>query len=835
VLTPGFWSLSAISRKARTKNMSAPRLFLSACLLVCVVSLLAPRSWAQAPDAADLVCPRLPPGSVATAPTDLSSQNGVLEVTFDVLTAVDDQGLVRYCYVTDTGLESPTLHVSPGDQLIIHLQNQLPASGNAMSGHIMSGHAIKGLGMSAPTKKDDSDTGCTADGTMTSSTTNFHFHGMNIPPVCHQDEVIQTTVQPAETFDYQVQIPPDEPPGLYWYHPHLHGFSTTQVRGGATGALIVDGIESLVPAVAGLTARTLVLRSQLTVTNGTGVPTEDISINYVPVTYPDYLPAQIQTGAGQQEFWRVLNSTADTTFNLEYQIGGVDQSVQLVAVDGVPVGGVTNPQSVPESSIELPPGARAEFVVTTPNVGDTAQLVTESWDSGPDGIWDPSRPIADIVAVSSALAEHKPAPKQLAAKPAKFHLQKSSRFAGLKDVTTFSAERTLYFSENASVGQYFITVDGQTPAVFNMSQAPNLVIQRGAVESWTIENHSTEDHIFHIHQLHFQVLDINGVAVNDPAIRDTILVPYWNGTDPTYPSVTLSMDFRDPNISGTFVYHCHILDHEDLGMMGEIQVVPTPIETTTQLTTSSSTVNMNDSVTVTATVTSVPYSGAAISGTVQFSVDGANSGSPVAIANGQATFTTVFSAAGNHTITAAYSGDSNYQASTAAPLAVTAAGFTVTATSPTVSGATAVAVVTIAPSGGFNGTVNLTCSVPPALATGTCALNPTSITGNGQATLTITSSSSSSSKSRSGAWPSGVMAGLLACVFLMVIPSRRLSSSVRLSVLVIACLLATVSCSSSNSGNSGHETGSYDIVVTAAGKSNGSTIQNAVTVPVTFN
>ena len=116
------------------------------------------------------------------------------------------------------------------------------------------------------------------------------------------------------------------------------------------------------------------------------------------------------------------------------------------------------------------------------------------------------------------------------------------------------------------------------------------MVNRGAIEAWTIENRTNEDHIFHIHQLHFQVLEIDGQPVNDPAIRDTVRVPYWSGSGP-YPSVKLSMDFRDPNISGTFVYHCHILDHEDLGMMGEIQVVPTPIATTTTLTTASATVN----------------------------------------------------------------------------------------------------------------------------------------------------------------------------------------------------------------------------------------------------
>ena len=79
-------------------------------------------------DAADQVCARFASGSATTAPPELESQNGVLEVTFKFLTVTDSQGLVRYCYVTDTGLQAPTLRVNPGDQLIIHFQNDLPAA-----------------------------------------------------------------------------------------------------------------------------------------------------------------------------------------------------------------------------------------------------------------------------------------------------------------------------------------------------------------------------------------------------------------------------------------------------------------------------------------------------------------------------------------------------------------------------------------------------------------------------------------------------------------------------------------------------------------------------------
>jgi FtsP/CotA-like multicopper oxidase with cupredoxin domain len=109
--------------------------------------------------------------------------------------------------------------------------------------------------------------------------------------------------------------------------------------------------------------------------------------------------------------------------------------------------------------------------------------------------------------------------------------------------------------------------------VFDPTLPPAIVTNVGAIEDWTIENHSSEEHAFHMHQIHFLVMAINGVALADSRNARHRSVPYWNGTLP-YPSVTVRMDFSDPEIAGTFVYHCHVLDHEDGGMMAEIQVNP---------------------------------------------------------------------------------------------------------------------------------------------------------------------------------------------------------------------------------------------------------------------
>jgi FtsP/CotA-like multicopper oxidase with cupredoxin domain len=507
------------------------------------------------------VCPRPAAGATVQNPPELRSQKGVLEIGLHLRyqQTLVSEGPPRYCYITDDGLESPTLRVNPGDHLIIHLHNDLP-----------EWHGYRPLHRMDDMPKDD----CVAT-SMDPSVTNLHFHGMTIPPVCHQDEVIRTAIGSGQVFDYRITIPLDEPPGLYWYHPHPHGFSERQVQGGASGALIVEGLQQAVPSLANLDERVVVLRDLQRIgpeASGPSVPAFDISANWVPITYSRGGPATIQMARNRQELWRVLNAGADTIFNLQILVDRIAQPVEVVAIDGVPV--AHGKAALPtESSILLPPGARAEFLVTVPQRGQDARLVTQAWDTGPQGDNDTARTIAKIVSSSTGDAEnHKPAPA----------LVQATRRSQLPLSPAKVPSRVLYFSQHSSNPQdpdnfvlYYLTVQGQTPTIYKMGSPPNIVVHQGDVEEWTIENRSPEDHVFHIHQIHFIVQAVNGKPINDPTERDTIDVPYWSGTGP-YPSVKLRMDFRNPNTVGTFLYHCHILKHEDLGMMGSIQVLPLP-------------------------------------------------------------------------------------------------------------------------------------------------------------------------------------------------------------------------------------------------------------------
>jgi FtsP/CotA-like multicopper oxidase with cupredoxin domain len=595
------------------------------------------------------VCPRPADGATISSPPELRSDRGVLELSLHLKyqQTLVGEGPPRYCYITDDGLESPTLRVYPGDKLIIHLHNDLPP----WRDYRTQAHQMK------PVSQDED---CAATG-MDPSFTNLHFHGMSIPPVCHQDDVIRTAIPAGQEFDYRVTIPQDEPPGLYWYHPHPHGYGERQVQGGASGALIVEGLEDIVPFVRTLPERMIVLRDQQRTDpspNGPSVPAWDISANFVPVTFSKGQPAILKTKPSEKELWRVVNAGADTIFDIQVLIHEEAQALQVLAVDGVPVA-VAKPMPS-QTSILLPPGARAEFVVITPGEGDTGQLITKAWDTGPQGDNDTKRTIADIVSATS------PDRKSNAAAP-----PPARPWSSPKSPTAATVHRHLYFSQQSANPQdpdnfvlYYVTVVGQAPKTYKMGAPPNVVVHRGDIEDWTIENRSPEDHVFHIHQIHFQVLEVDGKPVNDSTMRDTVNVPYWNGDGP-YPSVKLRMDFRDPDIVGNFLYHCHILKHEDMGMVGAIEVLPPGTASTATVSTPRSKLKTGDPVVILMKV--IPEHA---TGNVQFAIDGREVGKPVAVSGGQATFTTSFGEPGRHAISAVYFGDSVYDESAARPLEI---------------------------------------------------------------------------------------------------------------------------------------------------------------------
>lgn len=545
-------------------------------------------------------CPRPAIGSTVAEPADIRSQNGELHVALTFHQSTDPNGSARFCYLSEDGSQAPTVRVKPGDLVVITLKNEISPHAN-LAPAVPAG---KSAGSSMPTMNHAGPMpdACAGGGEMSITATNIHFHGLFIPATCHADDVLKTSILPGEpAFEYRFRIPAGQPPGLYWYHPHMHGFSKVQVLGGASAALIVEGIERAVPELAGLPERVFVIRDQdllfpnaepakngmvmppvvldadgdvRNTGNGTGKPAKDLSVNFVPVPYPDYQPAVIQMKPGERQLWRVLNASAITYLNFQLLYENHLTGMAVVALDGIPLNYNGRGKGiVQQNHLGLPPGGRAEFIVTAPAAG-MLTWVTRSVNTGSGGENDPVRPIANIVVSPDA-----PEPRShLAVNPGS-PLRPALPWLG--DVTPVRT-RKLFFSETLldpkdpnSPTTFYITVDGQQPAVFDPnSNVPNIVAHQGDVEDWIIENRSQELHAFHIHQIHFLLIEWWGIPVNEPFLRDTLNVPFWDGKSPKYPSITVRMDFRNPDAVGTFPYHCHLLEHEDGGMMGLIRVEP---------------------------------------------------------------------------------------------------------------------------------------------------------------------------------------------------------------------------------------------------------------------
>jgi FtsP/CotA-like multicopper oxidase with cupredoxin domain len=552
--TKRFFDVSGLLISLDSQKFYFSRITCSGLGVFLVAMVLSTVCIAQGP------CPRYAAGSAVQDPPIIYSQNGKLEVDFTYETELDDSGTARFCFKTLDGKQSPTLYLNPGDQLVLRVKNLVPPDAPGLPEMKM---AAGGMEVSAAKV-------CGA-AVMTPSSVNVHYHGTNVSPTCHSDEVIHTLINSGDSFEYRVKFPSDEPPGLYWYHPHVHGISEGAVQGGATGLIVIGGIQNVQPRVAGLPQRFLIVRdTEVPGEPPPPAPAYNLSLNYVPVPFPTYPPAVITVRPQEKQFWRVANTASDTILDIALLYDGRPQKLELVGLDGVPTGsqdGTRLGKLVRVDHVRIPTAGRVEFIMTTPSrdVGQ-AILMTRAVNTGPDGDSDPARPLA-VLNVSD-----EPVRVSLPTVPRFQVLTKRQRFEGL-DHEKVTATRKLYFSED-SADHFFITVQGQEPKLFRPDDPPSIVTRQGAVEEWTIENRAKENHEFHIHQLHFLLEKVNGIPVptGKRQFLDTVDVPFWSGTGP-YPSVTLRLDFRGPDI-GDFVYHCHILEHEDGGMMAIVRVLP---------------------------------------------------------------------------------------------------------------------------------------------------------------------------------------------------------------------------------------------------------------------
>jgi FtsP/CotA-like multicopper oxidase with cupredoxin domain len=389
--------------------------------------------------------------------------------------------------------------------------------------------------------------------------TNLHFHGLHVSPNAPQDDVLDMIASRGETLHYSVQVPPQQPPGLYWYHTHSHGESYIQDLDGMSGAIVVEGIERYTPEVPRMRERILVLRDLVLPSDTAERKTvmESVAMQTTQCgtaaeaperafTVNGSLRPKIDIAPGERQFWRIVNASPDLYADLE-----VDSvSLEVVALDGMPL--AYHDPSIRKRSMShvlVPPAGRVEAIVTGPPSDSHAALRSLCFDTGPDGDSNPAMVLADIVSAQPSSPQARPA---LGGAP----VYASFSPAVLKRVKASEPQFVVNFTEDKQ-GFY---INGQK---FEMNSGPMLTVDVGSLRHWRVMNPTREVHPFHIHQVHFLAYAVDGNPVKDPAWVDTVNVPYGS-------SVDLVMDFTDPIIRGMSLFHCHLLKHEDKGMMAKI-------------------------------------------------------------------------------------------------------------------------------------------------------------------------------------------------------------------------------------------------------------------------
>jgi suppressor of ftsI len=391
--------------------------------------------------------------------------------------------------------------------------------------------------------------------------TNLHFHGLHVSPNAPQDDVLTMMAMPGQSLQYVVNIPLDQPPGLYWYHTHPHGESYQQSLDGMSGAIVIDGMERYVPEVRQLRERILILRDRVVgkddptgpeLRRAAGIPERDCSATAaVPeriFTVNGMLRPQIDISPGERQFWRIVNASPDLYADLKID----SENFEIVALDGMPLS-FHDPKRRTESvdDVFVPPAGRVEAIVTGPQHDAHASLRTLCIDTGPDGDPNPAMALADLVDLPQRGAKAVAAPRN---SPAPIYKPLSpAQLGGMENsppdfVVTFTEDKSGFYINGSK---------------FSMADLPMLTVATGTYHHWRVANDTNELHPFHIHQVHFLIYSQNNTRVAQPEWLDTVNVPVKG-------SIDLIMDFTDPIIRGVSLFHCHLLSHEDKGMMAKI-------------------------------------------------------------------------------------------------------------------------------------------------------------------------------------------------------------------------------------------------------------------------
>lgn len=447
-------------------------------------------------------------GEVLREPPELTSTGGRLAVDLVAGPGASVAGRPAAAWGYGGTVPGPTLRVRPGDELAVRLHNRLDRP------------------------------------------TNLHTHGLRVSPEGNGDNPF-VLVPPGAAGDYRIPVPADHPTGTFWYHPHAHGHVAEQVFAGLAGALVVA--DGPTPGVAA--DRVLVVGDTTLDAGGRpvtlGPPPMGAGRRGELLLLDGQLQPEVGAVVGEVQRWRFVNATASRTLTLAL----ADHLLHRVAVDGI-----TLPGPEPVTAVRLLPGARSDVLVRPDRAGRWSLTARTAADGGMGmGGAGPVDEVLATVVVGGPGGATAPFPVLAAAAPSP---------AGAVTV-----RRRLVLTGGmggmggmGGVGQGGMGQGGMTFGIDGRPFDPERVDQRvaaGAVEEWTVENATPMSHPFHLHTWPMElVADSAGTAPTGVA-QDVVEVPAGGWA-------RLLIAFV--GVTGRSVYHCHVLDHEDAGMMGTVAV-----------------------------------------------------------------------------------------------------------------------------------------------------------------------------------------------------------------------------------------------------------------------
>lgn len=404
---------------------------------------------------------------------------------------------------------APTIRVRKGDRLVVNLANGLPAT---METNLLG---------------------------YRKNVTNLHTHGWHVSPEPPADYVMYE-LAPGQVYRHEYDTAMQEAGTLNFYHPHKHGVSAEQYWAGLAGALVVEDETGL---LAPYETHIMVLKD-ITLSGAEPAPHATM-MDYMQGKEGDTVMVngtvnpRLYLKSGQVQRWRIVNASSARFYRLALD----SHTLNLIGTDG---GLLDRPY--PLSEIILAPGERADLLVKGTKGAKSGSFRLKALPYARMGMSAlETRTLLTVTYKGSV-------------NPAQGIPATVNPAARLLDPGTLpiAARRTL----TLSMGQGNGYINGQD---FDVNPY-TIMSETGTYEVWTIVNQSGMDHPFHQHVNPAQVMAVSGgdagyasLHTTIPAWKDVVLVPKWG-------SVSILVPVRD--FTGMAMFHCHILEHEDIGMMG---------------------------------------------------------------------------------------------------------------------------------------------------------------------------------------------------------------------------------------------------------------------------